>query len=121
MKNASFIQSVQHACNGIVYFFTTERNAKIQLSVGIIILLIGVGLGVTKTEWVLILFAIGLVLCFEMLNTAIECLCNVVHKEYHPVIKHVKNLAAGAVLIASIISCTIGIVIFLPKLFALFT
>lgn len=111
MKNTNFIQSIQHACNGIVYFFSTERNAKIQLCVAIFILCFGVGLGVSKTEWLFILFAIALVLCCEMINTAIECLCNVVHKEYHPVIKQVKNVAAGAVLVASITACSIGSII----------
>ena len=107
------------ALNGVNYFFKTERNGKIQLAVACFTLLIGFYLQLSSVEWILILFFIGLVICLEMMNTALEHLCNHVHSDYHPTIKVIKDLAAGAVLFASIISVITGLIIFIPKILPL--
>ena len=70
-------------------------------------------------EWIIVLICIAMVIGFEMLNTAIETLCNMVQEEYHPLIKIIKDVAAAAVLWVSIISVIIGLIIFLPKLISL--
>ena len=107
------------ALNGVNYFFKTERNGKIQLAVACFTLLIGFYLQLSSVEWILILFFIGLVICLEMMNTALEHLCNHVHSDYHPTIKVIKDLAAGAVLFASIISVITRLIIFIPKILPL--
>jgi len=121
VKNNNFFQSIQHAFNGIKYFFLTERNAQIQLMATLVIIALAIVLGATAIEWMLLLLCIAMVLCFEMFNTSLECLCDVVHKENHPIVKLVKDIAAGAVLTVTIISCIIGILIFLPKILNLFS
>jgi diacylglycerol kinase len=54
-----------------------------------------------------------------MINSALEHLCNLVQRDYHPLVKKIKDVSAGAVLVASIISVVIGLIIFIPKIFAL--
>ena len=71
-------------------------------------------------EWIAIGFCIAFVIAMEMLNTAIEKLCDVVHQEVHPGIKKVKDIAAGAVLISAIFSLITGLIIFLPKIIMYF-
>jgi diacylglycerol kinase len=119
-KQQTFIQSVKHALNGMTYFFLHERNGKLQLCIAITVVTIAVGLGVSTTEWGTLLLCIAFVISAEMVNSAIERLCDVVQEEYHPVIKIVKDVAAGAVLFISIVAVIIGCIIFFPKLIYLF-
>jgi diacylglycerol kinase len=107
------------AFNGIKYFFKTERNGKIQAGVSLITILSGLYLRINAFEWIVIVLCIGLVLALEMINSALEHLCNMVHADYHPSIKIIKDVAAGAVLTFSVISVIAGLIIFLPKLFVL--
>jgi len=107
------------AFNGIRYFFKTERNGKIQLAVAAFTMLFAFYLQVSATEWIFILLCIAAVIGLEMMNSALEHLCNHVHKDYHPSIKIIKDVAAGAVLFASIISAVVGLIIFIPKIFSL--
>jgi diacylglycerol kinase len=107
------------AFNGIRYFFTTERNGKIQLAVAVFTILTGLYLQLSAVDWIFILFCIAVVIGFEILNCALEHLCNLVHKGYHPAIKIIKDVAAGAVLFVSAISVVIGLMIFIPKILVL--
>lgn len=70
-------------------------------------------------EWVAILFAIGFVLTTEIINTALENICDLISKERNERIKTIKDLSAAAVLISAITALVIGIIVFLPKLFTL--
>jgi diacylglycerol kinase len=79
-------------------------------------LLFSIVLKISAIEWFAVCFCIAFVITIEMLNTAIEKLCDVVHKEMHPGIKKVKDIAAGAVLVAAFFSAITGAVIFLPKI-----
>lgn len=107
------------AFNGIQHFFRTERNGKIQLAVACFTLLVGFYLRLSSVEWILILFCISLVISLEMINTALEHLCNHVHSDYHSTIKIIKDIAAAAVLFASITSVITGLIIFIPKILPL--
>jgi diacylglycerol kinase len=106
-----------NAFNGLKYFFKKEQNGKIQAAVAITVLLAGFYLHLSAIEWIFIFLCICAVLVLEMMNSAIEHLCNLVYSEYHPSIKIIKDVAAGAVLFASIVSVVIGLIIFLPKIF----
>jgi len=108
-----------NAFNGIQYFFKNERNGKIQLFVSFLVMLTGFYFRLPTIEWVFIFLCIGAVLAMEMLNSALEHLCNMVHHDYHPAIKIIKDISAGAVLFTSIISVLIGFIIFLPKILSL--
>jgi len=69
---------------------------------------------VTRTEWCLLVFCVGLVWMAEIFNTAIETLTNLVSPEFHPLAGKTKDLAAGAVLMASITAAVIGLIVFVP-------
>lgn len=109
-----FIWSLKFAWTGILQFFAKERNGQIQTVFGITAIVLGFILSITPVQWLLVLFCIGLVLSLEMINTAIEKFCDLVTTDFHPAIKIIKDVAAGAVLVASIFSLVIGLFIFIP-------
>ena len=110
------IRSFSHALRGIHYAFT-GRNFQIQTIVAVAIIDISLYFHITKIEWVLVLLAIGLVLSLEATNSALEEVCNKLHPDAHPHIALVKDLAAGAVLIASLTAIAIGVFIFSSYIF----
>jgi diacylglycerol kinase len=112
------IKSFTYAFTGIKTAFASEANFKIHLLAATIATVFGIILNITAMEWIVIIFCIALVITMEMINTAIEKLCDAVHKDTHPVIKMVKDIAAGAVLVAAAGSLIIGFIIFLPKILA---
>jgi diacylglycerol kinase len=117
MSKQSFYYSLCDALDGIRHFVFTERNAKIQLAVTLAIIILAATLRISITEWLIILLCIGAVISCELMNTAIETLCNTLHPQRSTSIKHVKHLSAGAVLCIAIIASIIGCIILLPKLF----
>jgi diacylglycerol kinase len=102
------------AINGIIHSFNTEGNFKIQLAAMIFAILLSSVFNISKTEWLVIILCCMIVLSLELMNTAIEKLCDMISKDFHPVIKIVKDTAAGAVLVSSIGSAVAGIIIFAP-------
>ncbi len=105
-----------HALDGIAYVTTHERNFKTEIVLGIITLILGVILKVSITEWLILIITISLVLCFEIINTAIERGVDLVTKEYKELARIAKDVSAGAVLVMSMFSVVIGIIIFIPKI-----
>jgi diacylglycerol kinase len=118
-KENNLSMAFYHAFNGLQNFFLRERNGKIQLFVACTIITAAFAFKISPMEWVIVLLCIGLVLALEMINSAIEKLCDLVHKDFHPVIKIVKDVSAAGVLWASILSAAIGCIIFIPKIIAL--
>lgn len=100
--------------------FATQHNARLHLTATVAVLVLAAILQITKLEWVAVLAAIGIVLVAESLNTAVERLGDAVSREFHPAIADAKDLAAGAVLLASLTSAAIGALVFTPYLFGLF-
>ncbi|HSC54022.1 MAG TPA: diacylglycerol kinase family protein [Phnomibacter sp.] len=109
-----FFSRVQFACQGWAAFFRTETHGQIQLVMAILVLAAGLFFSISKIEWIAVLACIGLVLALEMVNTAIEKLADQTHPAQHPQIGFVKDISAGAVLWASVISVAIGVLIFWP-------
>lgn len=72
---------------------------------------------ISTTEWIIQLLSIGLVMSIEGINTAIEEIADFMHPEHHQKIGFIKDIAAGAVFIASIFTIIIGFIIYLPKIF----
>jgi undecaprenol kinase/diacylglycerol kinase (ATP) len=108
------------AFNGLKICFTSETNFKIHALLAITAILFGIVFNISTNEWLIILVCIAFVTAMEIMNTAIEKLCNVVHQDTHPGIKHVKDIAAGAVLVSAIISFVISCIIFLPKIIQIY-
>ncbi|MEN1785666.1 MAG: diacylglycerol kinase family protein [Bacteroidota bacterium] len=110
-------KSVGYALKGIVEVVRTEANFQVQIIVSTIVIAAGFYFDLTKIEWILQLFCIGLVLGVESLNTAIERLSDKVSPDFDPQIGKVKDLSAGAVLLVSITAIIVGLLIYLPKIF----
>jgi len=112
----NFLKGFAYAFNGLVIFFRHERNGRIQLLIAIVAVLLSWGFKISTAEWMVVLGCIATVLSFEMINSSIEKLCNLVHPTYHPAVKTIKDLSAGAVLFVSIFTAVIGLIIFIPKI-----
>jgi diacylglycerol kinase len=114
-----FIRSLRFALHGIFHFFRRERNGQIQGVLAVLAIAAGVFFGITRTDWLALLLCTGLVISLEMLNSAIERICNLYTTEIHPAIKIIKDVAAAAVLWSALVALVVGLVIFLPHLLRL--
>jgi len=110
------LRSFAYAWAGIRSCSSSEANFKIHILFALAAIILGFLLNISPNEWIAIIICIAFVLAMEMINTAIEKLCDVVQQDIHPGIKKVKDITAGAVLVAAIGSFFIGTVIFLPKI-----
>ena len=121
MKNDGFtlrkrLKSFVYAFNGIRLLITKEHNAWIHCFATICVLAAGFYFGLSSTEWIMIVFAIGCVFAGEAINSSIEALADLVSPDYNEAIKRTKDLAAGAVLFLAISAAIIGFIIFIPKI-----
>ncbi len=111
------LKSIGYALKGAILLFKTEASIKIQFFIALLLTAMGFFFNISTTEWIIQLLAIGLVMSIEGINTAIEEIANFIHPEYHNKIGLTKDIAAGAVLIASIFASAIGLIIYIPKIF----
>ncbi|MEQ3664735.1 MULTISPECIES: diacylglycerol kinase [unclassified Olleya] len=111
------LKSVGYAFKGMLLLLKTEASIQIQFCIAIIVTITGFVLNITSTEWIMQCFAIGLVMSVEGVNTAIEAIADFIHPEHHEKIGFIKDIAAGAVFMASIAATIIGLIIYIPKLF----
>lgn len=108
------IKSFSYAFQGLKTAFLHEHNLQIHVLISCIVIAMGISFQINKMEWAIILMLIGGMITFELLNTAIEKVVDLVTKEFHPLAKLAKDISAGAVLLYAITSVIIGILIFLP-------
>jgi len=112
-----FIRSFKYAQEGARHTLATQRNIWIHLAIGLAVLAAAVWYKLSSVEMALIVLTIALVITTEMINTALEALVDLVKPEHHPAAALVKNIAAGAVLIAALGAVCVGLFIFSPRLF----
>jgi len=117
---AKRLKSFTYAFNGLKVLFQEEHNSRIHLFATVCVIIAGVLLKLALLEWAAVAFAVGLVFCGEIFNSAIEDLSDVVCPERDDRIKKVKDLAAAAVLVNAITAATIGLLVFIPKIIHLF-
>ncbi len=113
---ATFIKSVGFALNGIKRCYIKEAHFKIHATFTFLAIVDGFAFNISNSEWLVVSICIASVLTAELFNTAIEELCNIIHREQHPGIKLIKDMSAAAVLVLSIAAAICGSIIFLPKL-----
>ena len=111
----SRVKSFQNAGRGVAILFQHETNARIQLTAFVASVLLGLFSSLSTREWVSILLASAMVLMSEALNSALEKACDAITIDPHPSIRDAKDLAAGAVLLASCFALLVGCLIFIPK------
>ena len=104
------------AFQGLFTFIRDCAHAKVHLLAATFVLFLAWFLNISKTDWVLSLLCIALVIALEAINSAIEYLVDLTSPDFHPLAKKAKDIAAAAVLIAAIFAFIIGLIIFLPYL-----
>ena len=110
--------SFRNAWKGLSVFVRQEHNAWIHCAMAILAILAGVLFRISTHEWIAVVFAIGLVISSEAINSAIERLADVVQPDRDERIRDVKDISAGAVLVCATTAFVIGLIVFLPKLLA---
>jgi diacylglycerol kinase (ATP) len=115
------IRSFGFAFEGLAAFFRTQHNAWIHLFAAIAAVCLGIYAELAANEWCWIVLAIVMVFIAELFNTAIEFLSDVVAPNIHPQIKKVKDISAAAVLLASLGAMFIGLIIFVPALWRIYS
>lgn len=111
-------KSFEYAAAGIRGIIIQERNFKIQLFIGLLAVILGFVFKLGLSEWLDLVIVITIVLVFELINTSIEEMVDLISPQYHDKAKIAKDVAAGTVLVASIGSVIVGILLFLPKILA---
>ncbi len=111
-----FIESFGNALRGLIFAFRTQRNLSIHILVAISVVYIALLLQISLLEMIVLILVISLVIVLELINTAIEEVVNMLTLIRKMRAMVAKDVAAGAVLVASISSVIIGLMIFLPKI-----
>jgi diacylglycerol kinase (ATP) len=114
-RKRDIITPFRVAWNGLVYTFRTQRHMRFHFYVVLIVILLGVYFNLRLREMLVLLFTISLVLVAEMFNSAIEAVVDLVQPSYHPNAKFAKDIAAGAVLITTIIALVVGTLMILGE------
>lgn len=112
-----FINSFNHAFDGVVHTFRTQRNMKIHFITAVLVIIAALVTYITRFEMIALSISITFVFFAEMVNTAVEATVDLVTKKYHPLAKIAKNVAAGAVLMAALNALVVGYLIFYRKLY----
>ena len=115
-----FFKSFKYCYDGIKYAIFNEQNIMVEIILGITAITLGLILKVNITEMIIIILLCAVVIALEIVNTAIERVVDLVTKEQTELAKIAKDCASGAVGIVAIAAFIIGIIIFVPKLLALF-
>jgi diacylglycerol kinase len=116
MESRNVIEAFRFAFSGLWYTLRTQRNMRFHLAIASVVTVLGVWLKLSTDQWALLALTSGLVLVSEMTNTVIEQLVDLVCPEYHPVAKIVKDVMAGAVVLAAIVAVAVGLLILGPPL-----
>ena len=120
-KKESFIvnriKGAKYAFKGALILIRTEASIKVQFTIALLLIIAGFYFNISSTEWILQIFAIGMVMSIEGLNTAVEEIADFIHPDFHHKIGLIKDIAAGAVFIAAFAAGIIGLIIYLPKIF----
>lgn len=110
------LKSFGYAFQGIKVVISSEVNMQIHLAISVLVVISGFWFNISSTEWMACLLCMAIVFGLEMMNTALETVVDLVSPEAHPLAGRAKDIAAGAVLLAAIISVIVGLIVFLPKI-----
>jgi len=116
MRGRRLLDSFGYAWAGIAYAARNEPNLRVHLLISVGVVALGVWLGITALDWAVLALTIGFVLACELLNTGLEELVDLVSPEQSARAKAVKDTAAGAVMLAAVVSVVVGLLILGPPL-----
>jgi len=115
-RQPGVLESFNFAVEGVIHVLRTQRNLRIHFAVAFVVLVIALVINVTKVDLIALLISITFVLIAEMLNSAIEAAIDIATTSFDPNAKIAKDIAAGAVLIASVNAVVVGYIVFAGKL-----
>ncbi len=115
-----FLLSFTYPIKGLRYAYRNEQNLAVDVGVALLVTAAGFIFKLNLVEWAILALTIGLVISCELINTAIEAVVDLVTEDYHPLAKVAKDTAAAAVFVFAIVAVIVGLIIFLPKVIALF-
>jgi diacylglycerol kinase len=110
------LKSFTHAWSGIKTMLATEHNSRIHLVFTISVLVLAFVFHVSRLEFLLLFIVVSMVWTAELFNTCIEKVLDFLTLQKHPEIKRIKDMAAGAVMLASLSAFVVGAIIFIPKI-----
>lgn len=115
-KNKNFLEAMKNAINGLIFAFKNENNIKIDIVIAILVVILAIILKIRYIELAILLILIGFVITFELVNTVIENIVDLIIQEYNEKVKVIKDISAGVVLTSSIIAAIIGSIIFINRI-----
>ena len=118
---AKFIAGFGYAFAGLWYVLRTQRNMRVHLLIATLAILVSIILRISAVEFAVIFVTIAVVFTAEMFNTVFELCIDLASPEYHPLAKTAKDVAAGAVLLSAMLAVVIGLFVFVPHIWALFS
>ena len=111
-RSPSLLRSFNFAFEGVIHVLRTQRNMRIHFGIAVAVLIAALATGVERFELIALLLSIAFVLIAEMINTAVEAAIDVATTAFDPLAKLAKDIAAGAVLIATVNALAVGYLIF---------
>ncbi|MCW5941848.1 MAG: diacylglycerol kinase [Fimbriimonadaceae bacterium] len=115
MRTRDLFAPFRVAISGLVYTFRTQRHMRFHIYVVLLVTLMGVLFNLRLREILILLFTISLVLVAEMFNSAIEAVVDLVQPTFHPLARFAKDIAAGAVLITTMLAIAVGALMLLGE------
>lgn len=116
----SVISTIGNSLNGIRCYAKDGKSIILYLFCAIVEVIMGFVYNINGLEWILIICILGITLSVELLNTAIEAVCDLVTREYNPLVKIAKDCGSAATFVIFIVAIILNIIIFYPKVIALF-
>ena len=120
LNTKSIMNIVKYSLNGIKTYMEEGKSFILYSFAAILEVIFGFIFKVNGLEWILIICMLGVLLSVELLNTGIERACDAITEEYNPLIKKAKDCGSGATFIIFIVMVILNIIIFYPKVVALF-
>lgn len=120
MSFKRFLNSIKYSLEGLSYGYRNEQSLILHGFCTILAVILGLIFHITFWEWAVIIISLVIVLAVELLNTAIEATVDLITKEIHPLAKIAKDCGSAAAFVSGVASAVICLVIFLPKIFAMF-
>lgn len=114
------MKSFGHAFRGVKELLETEQNAKIHLTITLVVFILCIAFRINHLEAAILFVAVILVFALEIINTAVEKMLDLLHPDTHDTVRKVKDALAGSVLIAATIATVGAFLIFYPYIRDLF-
>ncbi|WP_088188540.1 diacylglycerol kinase family protein [Desulfosporosinus sp. FKA] len=118
-QRSGFWRSLNQAKRGIWYTCKTQGHMQFHIAAGISVLCLAWWIEVSRSEWMMLIFAIGSVISAEVMNSALEIVVDLVQPNFDPLAGMAKDVAAGAVLVTAIQAIAIGAIVFCPRFFCM--